>query len=140
MKNKKKIILIVAALIVVLLLPDIIKMSVKAHKDKAQNAVSLPDSVQEMSLDSEADDSMDGNLTESLGENADEEKNSSQEKKSGVHYVEKLAGATSDKLVTSYDEIPDSVREEMKECALASVKKLIEENPGDYWDIGELKY
>lgn len=140
MKNKKKIILIVAALIVVLLLPDIIKMSVKAHKDKAQNAVSLPDSVQEMSLDSEADDSMDGNLTEPFGENADEEKNSSQEKKSGVHYVEKLAGATSDKLVTSYDEIPDSVREEMKECALASVKKLIEENPGDYWDIGELKY
>lgn len=55
MKDKKKIILIVAAVIVLLLLPDIIKMSAKARKDKAQNDTSKQGAVQEVSVDSVAD-------------------------------------------------------------------------------------
>ena len=47
MKNKKKIILIVVAVVVALLIPDVVKMAVKAHKEKAEKAAAEQVSVEE---------------------------------------------------------------------------------------------
>ena len=62
--------------------------------------------------------------------------------KSGIHYEEYVEGIDYNDVhkVQSYSEIPEDVREEMKAMAEVKMKEYIEENSGNYENLGELTY